>query len=271
MEEAEKIPLSLKLIPILGLPGGHGDSVRLSSFVTGRLAQRRERRLGDLRESSVEDSARCRGGTFRSQAAGSLSGSAFQANPGGTSFDPIHRGRPIVRLKGVQLPASGVDNANGPPGIKQNGDFRMIGIDGGGRHSRLEYPLRVLQKEVHDTLIGRNAEILERSRGRMMPDPGKELFRMPCARPADSEPSRSHARAPCANNVGLHAPGGKRHCFPFFFDSGRRVHMGRSERIRHPGSDGSTIASLPWCAGGFAHAKSIAARCSCRDLPAILG
>jgi hypothetical protein len=54
------------------------------------------------------------------------------------------------------LPAGGVNDANGPPGIKENGNFRMIGIDGRGRHSRLEYPFRVFQEEVHDTLIERD-------------------------------------------------------------------------------------------------------------------
>lgn len=156
MENTKEIPLHFELIPILGPPGSYSHDIRLGRFAMGRLTQRSTRLIGDLRETAIEKCARCRGGAFGLQTTGTLSGSTFQANPGRSSCHPIHGGCPIVRLEGVQLPACGVDYTNAPPGIKQNGDFRLIGIDSRGRHGRLEYPLCVFQEEIHNPLIERD-------------------------------------------------------------------------------------------------------------------
>lgn len=141
---------------MLGPRDGCGPAVSLVRFVVGRLVRRGRRSICALRKAAIEESTRRRGGIFGSQATGTLPRSTFQANPEPSPDNPIHRGRPSVRLQGVQTPADRVDYTNATPGIKQNRNVRWKGIDSRGCHGRLEYLLRVFQEEIHSPLIERD-------------------------------------------------------------------------------------------------------------------
>jgi hypothetical protein len=64
MENAEEIPLHFELIPILAPPGRNSHGIRVSRLFVRRLAQRGARPAVDVRETTIEESARCRGGAF---------------------------------------------------------------------------------------------------------------------------------------------------------------------------------------------------------------
>ena len=211
MENAEKAPLHFKLIPILAPPGRNSHGIRLSRLFVGRLAQRGARPGVDVRETAIEESARCRRGAFGSQAAGTLSGSTFETNARCSSRNPIHRERPIVRLEGVQLPARGVDYPNDSPGIEQNGNFRLIGIDGGGRHGRLEYPLRVFEEEIHNPLIERDRK--NSGQTSRHEEPPRQKATQDAAVPANFAPSRCQASSPGRISPSLRTPGGQHRDF----------------------------------------------------------
>jgi hypothetical protein len=64
--------------------------------------------------------------------------------------------RAVVLLQGVGAPAGGGDDAEGARGVHEDPEVVRVALGGG-----LEYPDGVIEEAAHDTLFGRDRQILK--------------------------------------------------------------------------------------------------------------